>query len=233
MSEAVIKINAGTSDFAYYTISLQENIECGSLSFSRNTTTILGNGHTLTFEHYDGAIHVGSETTTPPVLILGGAQDTLTIEGASTTDTYFIGVGAINGGTKYGTLKMCGGVTVINGGEFTMTGGEIKNNSADGWEDHSVGGGFSVEADLNATSSTVVAFNESCAVYVNTALSGADDFYKNGNSTVNALPTAAQMSAAAKNAVISGWYKDEEGNTTARTMRLNILRWIPPPMPCS
>lgn len=29
---------------------------------------------------------------------------------------------------------------------------------------------------------------------------------------MNALPTAEQMSAAAKNAVISGWYKDEEGN---------------------
>lgn len=75
-----------------------------------------------------------------------------------------------------------------------------------------LGGGFFVEADSNATDSTAVTFNESCAVYDNTANSGADDFYKNGNSTVNALPTAEQMSAAAKNAVISGWYKDEEGN---------------------
>ena len=75
-----------------------------------------------------------------------------------------------------------------------------------------LGGGFSVEADSNNAGSTVVTFNESCAVYDNTADSGADDFYKNDKSTVNALPTAAQMSAAAKNAVISGWYKDELEN---------------------
>ena len=496
LSEAVTKINADTSDSAYYTISLQKDIECNGLSFSGNTTTILGNGHTLTFKSYDGAIHVGSGTATPPVLILGGTEDTLTIKGNSSNDTYFIGVGAINGGTEYGTLKMCdgvtitgatgnnyfggavtvagggkfemdggtikecgidggsvcfgGGVAVVNGGEFTMNGGsiqncflktgynfddysiatnlfynsgagagvfvsngavfkmtggeiknntisaqsgrytsygvgggiavmanpdsydiyditarveitggtiegnkatlggggiavcgmipyaipigpshstggsgtttpglfingteenpvQIKNNSAEGWKDYSIGGGgillyhlkdtnqasignavisdnavtngpgggieslqlsssfrnhleladvmltgnraakgggiclhngtsagtmkanvsntvitentatelgggFFVEADSNATDSTAVTFNESCAVYDNTADSGADDFYKNGNSTVNALPTAAQMSAAAKNAVISGWYKDEMGN---------------------
>ena len=513
LSDAVTAINADPSDSAHYTISLQKDIACSGLRFSRNTTTILGNGHTLTFEDYDGAIQVGSGTTTHPVLILGGAQDTLTIKGASLNDTYFIGVGAISGGTEYGTLKMCdgvtitdatssnyfggavivagggtfemnggtikkcgidggsvcfgGGVAVINGGEFTMNGGsiqdcflktavdytnasylqyvfgfdykaannllvnsgagagvfvsngavfkmnggeiknntistqdesvksygvgggiavlanmdslditarvevtggtiegnkatlggggiavcgmmpfayaisnsyapssgsgtttpglvisgteenpvQIKNNSAEGWKDYSVGGGgillaslndaakvqiknaeisgnkvttnapgggiecwsnistrlyssdltanhltvantvmstnsaakgggicllngtkrglmeanfsntvitentatelgggFFVEADSNDKDSTAVTFNESCAVYDNTAGSGADDFYKNGNSTVNALPTAAQMSAAAKNAVISGWYKDEEGN---------------------
>lgn len=517
LSEAVTAINADTSDSAYYTISLQEDIACSGLSFSKNTTTILGNGHTLTFKNYGGAIQVGSGTATHPVLILGGAQDTLTIEGEKSNDTYFIGVGAINGGTEYGTLKMCdgvtitgatgnnyfggavtvaeggkfemdggtikkcgidggsvcfgGGVAVINGGEFTMNvgsiqdcflktavdytdasyfqylfgfdyqaannllvnsgagagvfvsngavfkmnGGEIKNNtistqdesvksygvgggiavmasmdslditarveitggtiegnkatlggggiavcgmmpfayaisssyapgsgsgttapglvingteenpvqiennSADGWEDQSVGGGgillanlndaakvqiknaeisgnnvttnapgggiecwsnistrlyssdltanhlavtntvmrtnsaakgggicllndtkrglmeanfsntvitentatelgggFSVEADSNNAGSTVVTFNESCAVYDNTADSGADDFYKNDKSTVNALPTAAQMSAAAKNAVISGWYKDELENRYSR-----------------
>lgn len=511
LSDAVAAINAGPSD-SHYTISLKNDIACSGLKFSRNTTTILGNGHKLVFNHGD-AIHVGSGTATPPVLILGGTEDTLTIKGNSSNDTYFIGVGAINGGTEYGTLKMCdgvtitgatgnnyfggavtvagggkfemdggiikdcgidggsvcfgGGVAVVNGGEFTMndgsiqdcflktavdytnasylqyvfgfdykaannllvnsgagagvfvsngavfkmnggeiknntistqdesvksygvgggiavlanmdslditarvevTGGtiegnkatlggggiavcgmmpfayaisnsyapgggsgtttpglvisgteenpvQIKNNSADGWEDYSVGGGgillanlnnaakvqvnnaeiswnnvtanapgggiecwsnistrlynrdltanhltvtntvmnrnsaakgggicllndtkhglmeanfsntvitentatelgggFFVEAASNATDSTVVTFNESCAVYDNTADSGADDFYKNGNSTVNALPTAEQMSAAAKNAVISGWYKDEEGN---------------------
>ena len=514
LSAAVTAINEDLSDSAhYYTISLQKDIECNGLSFSGNTTTILGNGHTLTFKKYGGTIQVGSGTATHPVLILGGAQDTLTIEGASSNDTYFIGVGAINGGTEYGTLKMydgvtitgatgnnyfggavtvagggtfemnggtikkCGidggsvcfggGVAVINGGEFTMNGGsiqdcflktavdytnasylqyvfgfdyqaannllvnsgagagvfvsngavfkmnggeiknntistqdesvksygvgggiavlanmdslditarvevtggtiegnkatlggggiavcgmmpfayaisnsyapgsgsgtttpglvisgteenpvQIKNNSADGWEYYSVGGGgillanlndaakvqiknaeisgnkvttnapgggiecwsnistrlysrdltanhltvtntvmnsnsaakgggicllndtkrglmeanfsntvitentatelgggFFVEADSNDKDSTAVTFNESCAVYDNTAGSGADDFYKNGNSTVNALPTAAQMSAAAKNAVISGWYKDEKDN---------------------
>ncbi len=514
LSEAVTAINADPSDSAhYYTISLKNDIECGSLSFSKNTTTILGNDHTLVFNHGD-AIHVGSGTATPPVLILGGTEDTLTIKGNSSNDTYFIGVGAINGGTEYGTLKMCdgvtitgatgnnyfggavtvagggkfemdggtikecgidggsvcfgGGVAVVNGGEFTMnggsiqdcflktdvdytdasylqdvfgfdyqaannllvnsgagagvfvsngavfkmTGGEIKNNtisaknestksygvgggiavlakmyslditaraeitggtiegnkatlggggiavcgmmpfayaisnsyapgsgsgtttpglfingteenpvqikknSADGWEDYSVGGGgillanlndaaevqiknaeisennvttnapgggiecwsnistrlyspdltanhltvtntvmssnsaakgggicllngtkrglmeanvsntvitentvtelgggFSVEAaGSNSAGSTVVTFNESCAVYDNTADSGADDFYKNGKSTVNALPNAKQMSAAAKNAVISGWYEDKTEN---------------------
>ena len=80
LSDAVAAINADTSD-SHYTISLQNDIECGSLSFSRNTTTILGNGHTLTFKNYGGAIQVGSGTATHPVLILGGAQDTLTIEG--------------------------------------------------------------------------------------------------------------------------------------------------------
>ena len=500
LSDAVTKINEDTSDSAHYTISLKDDIACSGLRFSRNTTTILGNGHKLTFEDYDGAIQVGSGTETRPVLILGGTQDTLTIEGASLNDTYFIGVGAISGGTEYGTLKMCdgvtitgakssnyfggavivakggkfemnggtikecgivggsvcfgGGVAVVNGGEFTMNGGsiqdcflktgynfddysiatnlfynsgagagvfvsngavfkmtggeiknntisaqngstmsygvgggiavmanpdsydiyditarveitggtiegnkatlgggiavcgmipyaipigpshstggsgtttpglfingteekpvQIKNNSAEGWKDYSVGGGgvllyhlkdtnqasignavisdntvtngpgggieslqlsssfrnhleladvvltgnraakgggiclyngtsagtmkanvsntvitgntaaelgggFSVEAESSFADSTVVTFNESCAVYDNTADSGADDFYKddfykNGKSTVNALPNAKQMSAAAKNAVISGWYEDKTEN---------------------
>ena len=84
LSEAVTAINADTSDSAYYTISLQEDIACSGLSFSKNTTTILGNDHTLVFNHGD-AIHVGSGTATHPVLILGGAQDTLTIEGENQT----------------------------------------------------------------------------------------------------------------------------------------------------
>ena len=140
LSEAVTAINANTSDSAHYTISLQEDIACSGLRFSRNTTTILGNGHKLVFNHGD-AIHVGSGTATPPVLILGGTEDTLTIKGNSSNDTYFIGVGAINGGTEYGTLKMCdgvtitgatgnnyfgGAVTVAGGGKFEMDGGTIK-----------------------------------------------------------------------------------------------------------
>ena len=147
LSEAVTAINADTSDSAYYTISLQEDIACSGLSFSKNTTTILGNGHTLTFKNYGGAIQVGSGTATHPVLILGGAQDTLTIEGEKSNDTYFIGVGAINGGTEYGTLKMCdgvtitgatgnnyfgGAVTVAEGGKFEMDGGTIKKCGIDG-----------------------------------------------------------------------------------------------------
>ena len=95
LSDAVAAINAGPSD-SHYTISLQDDIACRGLSFSKNTTTILGNGHTLTFKKYGGTIQVGSGTATHPVLILGGAQDTLTIEGASSNDTYFIGVGAIS-----------------------------------------------------------------------------------------------------------------------------------------
>ena len=145
---AVAAINADTSDSAhYYTISLKNDIACSGLSFSKNTTTILGNGHTLTFKNYGGAIQVGSGTATHPVLILGGAQDTLTIEGEKSNDTYFIGVGAINGGTEYGTLKMCdgvtitgatgnnyfgGAVTVAEGGKFEMDGGTIKKCGIDG-----------------------------------------------------------------------------------------------------
>lgn len=147
LSDAVAAINADPSDSAhYYTISLKNDIECGSLSFSKNTTTILGNDHTLVFNHGD-AIHVGSGTATPPVLILGGTEDTLTIKGNSSNDTYFIGVGAINGGTEYGTLKMCdgvtitgatgnnyfgGAVTVAGGGKFEMAGGTIKECGIDG-----------------------------------------------------------------------------------------------------
>lgn len=78
---------------------------------------------------------------------MGGAQDTLTIEGEKSNDTYFIGVGAINGGTEYGTLKMCdgvtitgatgnnyfgGAVTVAEGGKFEMDGGTIKKCGIDG-----------------------------------------------------------------------------------------------------
>ena len=91
LSAAVTAINEDLSDSAhYYTISLQKDIECNGLSFSGNTTTILGNGHTLTFKKYGGTIQVGSGTATHPVLILGGAQDTLTIEGASSNDTYLL-----------------------------------------------------------------------------------------------------------------------------------------------
>ena len=145
---AVAAINADTSNSARYTISLQEDIACSGLSFSRNTTTILGNGHKLTFKNYGGAIQVGSETETPPVLILGGAQGTLTIEGDSSNDTYndtyFIGVGAINGGTEYGTLKMCDGVTITGatgnnyfGGAVTVAGGgkfEMDSGSKRVWD---------------------------------------------------------------------------------------------------
>lgn len=144
LSEAVTAINADLSDSAhYYTISLQKDIECGSLSFSKNTTTILGNDHTLVFNHGD-AIHVGSGTATPPVLILGGTEDTLTIKGNSSNDTYFIGVGAINGGTEYGTLKMCDGVTITGttgnnyfGGAVTVAGGgkfEMDSGSKRVWD---------------------------------------------------------------------------------------------------
>lgn len=143
LSEAVTAINEDTSDSAHYTISLKNDIECGSLSFSRNTTTILGNGHKLVFNHGD-AIHVGSGTATPPVLILGGTEDTLTIKGNSSNDTYFIGVGAINGGTEYGTLKMCDGVTITGatgnnyfGGAVTVAGGgkfEMDSGSKRVWD---------------------------------------------------------------------------------------------------
>ena len=141
---AVAAINADTSNSAHYTISLQEDIACSGLSFSGNTTTILGNGHTLTFKKYGGTIQVGSGTATHPVLILGGAQDTLTIEGASSNDTYFIGVGAINGGTEYGTLKMYDGVTITGatgnnyfGGAVTVAGGgkfEMDSGSKRVWD---------------------------------------------------------------------------------------------------
>ena len=146
LSDAVTAINEDPSDSAHYTISLKNDIACGSLSFSKNTTTILGNDHTLVFNHGD-AIHVGSGTATHPVLILGGTEDTLTIKGNSSNDTYFIGVGAINGGTEYGTLKMCdgvtitgatgnnyfgGAVTVAGGGKFEMDGGIIKDCGIDG-----------------------------------------------------------------------------------------------------
>lgn len=144
LSDAVAAINADPSDSAhYYTISLKNDIECGSLSFSKNTTTILGNDHTLVFNHGD-AIHVGSGTATPPVLILGGTEDTLTIKGNSSNDTYFIGVGAINGGTEYGTLKMCDGVTITGatgnnyfGGAVTVAGGgkfEMDSGSKRVWD---------------------------------------------------------------------------------------------------
>ena len=124
LSDAVAAINAGPSD-SHYTISLKNDIACSGLRFSRNTTTILGNGHKLTFEDYDGAIQVGSGTETRPVLILGGAEDRLTIEGAPSNDTYFIGVGAISGGIEYGTLKMCDGVTITGATGSNYFGGAV------------------------------------------------------------------------------------------------------------
>lgn len=146
VSTAVNEINANTSDSAYYTISLLNDIEIPDMSFTYNTTTILGNGHTLTAYQ----IAIGKNTASNPVLILGNSDgtDTLILQGRKTNDNppFFL-VGNNHIGTANDTLKMYDGVTITgstgssyyggavivgSGGYFEMNGGTIRECGIEG-----------------------------------------------------------------------------------------------------
>ena len=151
ITDAVAEINENTGDFTYYTISMQDDISVPGMKLEYNTTTILGNGHTLSLT---GEAHIavtGGDQTSNPVLILGKEDDktnTLTLQGETVNDvpSGFV-VGSASDGITYGTLKMYDGVTITgavsnnyygggvivgSGGYFEMNGGTIEKCGIDG-----------------------------------------------------------------------------------------------------
>ena len=146
LTAAVNAINADTDDTSYYTISLQDSFSFTGMTLNYNTTTLLGNGNTLTLTGgMDRHVTVvGKDEKSKPVLILGCSDgtDTLTLKGQTTNDCppFFV-VGNVSDGKNCGTLKMYDGVTITDsvnnnyfggaaivgsGGYFEMNGGTIE-----------------------------------------------------------------------------------------------------------
>lgn len=74
LTEAVNAINADTGGTSFYKISLQNDITSSEIRLRYNTTTIAGNGKTLTFSSRS-AFTIASDTgNSKPVLILGVAE---------------------------------------------------------------------------------------------------------------------------------------------------------------
>ena len=137
-NSAVAAINGKTS--GDYVIKLTDDIESYGASFSSAcTTTILGNGHTITFPRRDTFLYVqeGSQ------LNLGSADggDALAIKGGSEQNNDAPGLLYVGG-----TCNMFSGVTVsdregnnyfgggvtVEGGTFHMCGGTIRNCGING-----------------------------------------------------------------------------------------------------
>ncbi|MDY6020442.1 MAG: hypothetical protein SPI70_03365, partial [Oscillospiraceae bacterium] len=143
LSNAVAAINADTSGTGHYVINIQTNIDCGgTLSFTNNTTTIIGNRHTVDFGSVKNNISVRGGSSNHPVLILGkndDATNTLTIRSNGSyyaSGDHFIVVGNPGSGFDYGTLKMHSGVTIsgavtsnaFGGGVLVGAGGTLEMN---------------------------------------------------------------------------------------------------------
>lgn len=134
-NNAVADINVNGRTGEDYVIKLTHDIESNGASFSSDcTTTILGNGHTITFPHREASLSVQEGSR----LNLGSTdgRDVLTIKGGSeqnndapglldimgTCDMYAgVTLTGREGNNYYG-----GGVTVY-GGTFHMHGGAIEN----------------------------------------------------------------------------------------------------------
>lgn len=135
-NDAVAAINGKTS--GDYVIKLTHDIESNGASFSSDcTTTILGNGHTITLG--EGETHFGVSGGTQLNLGATDGSDRLTIKGGSeqneqNNDTpgllYVMGTCNMYAGVtladREGSNYYGGGVTV-EGGMFHMYGGTIRN----------------------------------------------------------------------------------------------------------
>lgn len=132
-NDAVAAINGKTS--GDYVIKLTHDIESNGASFSSDcTTTILGNGHTITFPHREASLSVQEGSR----LNLGSTdgRDVLTIKGGSEQNSDAPGLLDIMGTCdmyagvtltgREGNNYYGGGVTVY-GGTFHMHGGAIEN----------------------------------------------------------------------------------------------------------
>lgn len=137
-NSAVAAINGKTS--GEYVIKLTDDIESYGASFSSAcTTTILGNGHTITFPRRDTPLYVQEGSR----LNLGATDgsDALTIKGGSEQNNDAPGYLYVGG-----TCNMFSGVTVsdcegnnyygggvtVEGGTFHMYGGTIRNCGING-----------------------------------------------------------------------------------------------------
>ena len=137
-NSAIAAINGKTS--GEYVIKLTDDIESYGTSFrSSCTTTILGNGHTITFPHRDTSLYVQEGSR----LNLGSSDgsDVLTIKGGSEQNNDAPGLLYVGG-----TCNMFSGVTVsdregnnyygggvtVEGGTFHMDGGAIRNCGING-----------------------------------------------------------------------------------------------------
>lgn len=142
--DAVADINVNGKTGEDYVIKLTDDIESNGATFSSGcTTTILGNGHTITFPHRDTSLFVqeGSQLNLGSDLGSADGSNALTIKGVSGqnndapgllhvagTCNMFSGVTVSDreGNTYYG-----GGVTV-EGGTFYMHGGTIRRCGING-----------------------------------------------------------------------------------------------------
>ena len=151
ITDAVAEINENTDNSMYYTISMLNDISFTGMQLKYNTTTILGNGHTLSLTEEAHITVTGGDQTSNPVLILGKEDDktnTLTLQGETVNDvpSGFV-VGSASDGITCGTLKMYDGVTITgavsnnyygggvivgSGGYFEMNGGTIEKCGIDG-----------------------------------------------------------------------------------------------------
>lgn len=137
-NSAIAAINGKAS--GEYVIMLTDDIESYGTSFrSSCTTTILGNGHTITFPHRDTSLYVQEGSR----LNLGSSDgsDVLTIKGGSEQNNDAPGLLYVGG-----TCNMFSGVTVsdregnnyygggvtVDGGTFHMYGGAIRNCGING-----------------------------------------------------------------------------------------------------
>ena len=134
LRNAVEAINADTSGTGHYVINIQTNIDCGgTLSFTNNTTTILGNGHTMCMAV--GTAHI-SASRPDTVVNLGASDvsDTLVINGNYTDVANYTGVAnrtmSLVHVTQGAVLNMYDGVTICNGSAGGQAGGvQLADNS--------------------------------------------------------------------------------------------------------
>lgn len=133
--DAVADINVNGKTGEDYVIKLTDDFESNGATFSSDcTTTILGNGHTITFPHREASLSVQKGSR----LNLGSTdgRDVLTIKGGSEQNNdapgllYIMGSCDMYAGVtlanRQGNNYFGGGVTVY-GGTFHMYGGTIEN----------------------------------------------------------------------------------------------------------
>ena len=134
LRNAVEAINADTSGTGHYVINIQTNIDCGgTLSFTNNTTTILGNEHTMCMD--GGTAHISASG--PHTVVNFGVSDgsdTLVIDGNYTDVANYTGVANRTMSLVHvgqgAVLNMYDGVTICHGSAGGQAGGvQLAENS--------------------------------------------------------------------------------------------------------
>ncbi len=152
LNAAVSSINSAEN--GSYLIDLKADLTTNnvSMSFSRNTTTIKGNGHYIQVSVGGGAV-VASENATVHIGLEDGS-DHLVFRGTETGDApgvFYVlegGTVVMNPGVTIQNHKSnnyYGGAVTVEGGQFTMNGGTITNCGIEGGS-VCYGGGVAVYA---------------------------------------------------------------------------------------